>query len=65
MTKFLNKIVNGDSLEILKKVQYDTFYHEHLRTYSLISLEYLFNKNYQSKNNMIEFGFATNLYPTP
>ena len=34
---------NHYSLEILKKVQYDTFYHEHLRTYSLISLEYLFN----------------------
>ena len=34
---------NHYALEILKKVQYDTFYHEHLRTYSLISLEYLFN----------------------
>ena len=30
-------------IEILNKVQYDTFYHEHLRTYSLISLEKLFN----------------------
>tara|TARA_Y100000741_G_scaffold332707_1_gene288832 strand:+ start:1603 stop:2853 length:1251 start_codon:yes stop_codon:yes gene_type:complete len=29
-------------MEILKKVQYDTFYHEHLRTYSLISLVKLF-----------------------
>ena len=29
-------------MEILKKVQYDTFYHEHLRTYSLISLIKLF-----------------------
>jgi len=28
--------------EILEKVQYDTFYHEHLRTYSLISLDKLF-----------------------
>ena len=29
-------------MEILEKVQYDTFYHEHLRTYSLISLIKLF-----------------------
>ena len=29
-------------MEIIKKVQYDTFYHEHLRTYSLISLTKLF-----------------------
>ncbi len=29
-------------LEILDKLQYDTFYHEHLRTYSLISLKKLF-----------------------
>ena len=29
-------------IEILEKVQYDTFYHEHLRTYSLISLDKLF-----------------------
>ncbi len=29
-------------MEILSKVQYDTFYHEHLRTYSLISLDKLF-----------------------
>ena len=29
-------------MEILNKVQYDTFYHEHLRTYSLISLNRLF-----------------------
>ena len=29
-------------IEILNKVQYDTFYHEHLRTYSLISLNRLF-----------------------
>jgi 23S rRNA U2552 (ribose-2'-O)-methylase RlmE/FtsJ len=29
-------------MEILDKVQYDTFYHEHLRTYSLISLNKLF-----------------------
>jgi len=30
-------------MEILKGVQYDTFYHEHLRTYSLISLMKLFD----------------------
>jgi len=30
-------------MEILEKVQYDTFYHEHLRTYSLISLKKLFD----------------------
>lgn len=29
-------------MEIIDKVQYDTFYHEHLRTYSLISLIRLF-----------------------
>ena len=29
-------------MEIINKVQYDTFYHEHLRTYSLISLTKLF-----------------------
>jgi len=29
-------------MEILDKVQYDTFYHEHLRTYSLMSLNKLF-----------------------
>jgi hypothetical protein len=29
-------------MEIIKNVQYDTFYHEHLRTYSLISLIKLF-----------------------
>ena len=29
-------------MEIIKRVQYDTFYHEHLRTYSLISLMKLF-----------------------
>jgi len=29
-------------MEIIEKVQYDTFYHEHLRTYSLISLDQLF-----------------------
>ena len=29
-------------MEIINKVQYDTFYHEHLRTYSLISLIKLF-----------------------
>jgi hypothetical protein len=29
-------------MEIINKVQYDTFYHEHLRTYSLISLVKLF-----------------------
>ena len=29
-------------MEIIDKVQYDTFYHEHLRTYSLISLIKLF-----------------------
>ena len=31
-------------MEILEKVQYDTFYHEHLRTYSLISLIKLFEQ---------------------
>ena len=30
-------------MEIIDKVQYDTFYHEHLRTYSLFSLIKLFN----------------------
>ena len=30
-------------MEIINKVQYDTFYHEHLRTYSLISLDKLFS----------------------
>ncbi len=34
---------NHYALEIIKNVQYDTFYHEHLRTYTLISLEKLFN----------------------
>ncbi|MBC8308726.1 MAG: methyltransferase domain-containing protein [Pelagibacterales bacterium] len=34
--------VNHYIIEILEKVQYDTFYHEHLRTYSLISLDKLF-----------------------
>ena len=29
-------------MEILNKLQYDTFYHEHLRTYSLLSLIKLF-----------------------
>ena len=29
-------------MEVIDKVQYDTFYHEHLRTYSLISLIKLF-----------------------
>ena len=29
-------------MEVIEKVQYDTFYHEHLRTYSLISLIKLF-----------------------
>ena len=29
-------------MEILDKLQYDTFYHEHLRTYSLLSLIKLF-----------------------
>ena len=29
-------------MEILEKLQYDTFYHEHLRTYSLLSLIKLF-----------------------
>ena len=31
-------------MEVLQKVQYDTFYHEHLRTYSLISLNKLFEQ---------------------
>ena len=34
---------NHYALEIIKNVQYDTFYHEHLRTYTLISLDKLFN----------------------
>ena len=32
-------------LPLLKTVQYDTIYHEHLRYYSLTSLKYLFNKH--------------------
>ena len=31
-------------MNIIENVQYDTFYHEHLRTYSLISLEKLFEQ---------------------
>ena len=31
-------------MPLLKEVQYDTIYHEHLRYYSLLSLKYLFNK---------------------
>ena len=31
-------------MPLLKEVQYDTIYHEHLRYYSLLSLSYLFNK---------------------
>ena len=34
---------NHYALEIIKNLQYDTFYHEHLRTYTLISLDKLFN----------------------
>ena len=33
---------NHYALEIIKNLQYDTFYHEHLRTYTLISLDKLF-----------------------
>ena len=32
-------------LPLIKTVQYDTIYHEHLRYYSLASLNYLFKKN--------------------
>ena len=32
-------------LPLIKDVQYDTIYHEHLRYYSLESLNYLFKKN--------------------
>ena len=47
ITKLLDKdgyyaFENHYIMEILSKVQYDTFYHEHLRTYSLISLITLF-----------------------
>ncbi len=47
ITKLLDKdgyyaFENHYIMEILNKVQYDTFYHEHLRTYSLISLIKLF-----------------------
>ena len=31
-------------VSLIKTVQYDTIYHEHLRYYSLMSLNYLFNK---------------------
>ena len=31
-------------MPLLKELQYDTIYHEHLRYYSLLSLQYLFNK---------------------
>ena len=47
ITKLLDKdgyyaFENHYIMEILNKVQYDTFYHEHLRTYSLLSLVKLF-----------------------
>jgi hypothetical protein len=32
-------------LDIIKGVQYDTIYHEHIRSYSLKSLIYLFEAN--------------------
>ena len=32
-------------LPLIKTVQYDTIYHEHLRYYSLQSLNYLFKKS--------------------
>ncbi len=34
---------NHYAMEIINNVQYDTFYHEHLRTYTLISLDKLFS----------------------
>ena len=46
-------------MEILEKVQYDTFYHEHLRTYSLISLNKLFemyNLNLFDAMNVPRYG---------
>jgi hypothetical protein len=46
-------------MEILDKVQYDTFYHEHLRTYSLISLDKLFgmyNLNLFDAMNVPRYG---------
>ena len=46
-------------MEILDKVQYDTFYHEHLRTYSLISLNKLFemyNLNLFDAMNVSRYG---------
>ena len=35
-------IENHNMLDIVKHNQYDTFYHEHIRNYALISLKYLF-----------------------
>ncbi len=35
-------IENHNMLDIVKHNQYDTFYHEHIRNYSFISLKYLF-----------------------
>ena len=32
-------------MPLIKKLQYDTIYHEHLRYYSLLSLKYLFKKH--------------------
>ena len=52
--KSIKKLMNKDSLfiteshylvKLIKEVQYDTIYHEHLRYYSLLSLKYLFEKN--------------------
>ena len=31
-------------VSLIKELQYDTIYHEHLRYYSLLSLKYLFDK---------------------
>ena len=51
--KNINKLLNKNGVfisethylvELIKTVQYDTIYHEHMRYYSLTSLSYLFKK---------------------
>ena len=53
LMKNINKIIKKDGVfiteshylvSLIKTVQYDTIYHEHLRYYSLTSLNYLFEK---------------------
>jgi len=53
LMKNINKILEKDGVfiteshylvSLIKTVQYDTIYHEHMRYYSLTSLNYLFNK---------------------